>query len=148
MPKVSYSVHQIPVTDVSYSGWPLVTLIFKYLTPATVTGPQSLYETQIFYTSHGYGLSVTVRDFSHCTGLRTLYPWLVTGVFFHILYVHILLKVNYLMYASSYTNHLYLTKIFFSFSLYLYSPFSLRQSVCLLFCLYLLFLRLSIYKYI
>ena len=32
---------------------------------------------------HGYGTSVTVQDFSHCTRLRTLYPWLVAGVFFH-----------------------------------------------------------------
>ena len=48
----------------------LLTLIFKNLTPATATGRQPLYETQILCTSHGYGTSVTVRDFSHCTTLR------------------------------------------------------------------------------
>ena len=41
-----------------------------------------LYETQILYTSQG--TSVTVQDFSHCTRLRTLYPWLVIGIFFHM----------------------------------------------------------------
>ena len=50
-PKLSYGGHEISVTDVSYSGWRLVNLIFKYLTPATVTGRQTLYET-----------SATVRD--------------------------------------------------------------------------------------
>ena len=72
-PKISYSGHQISVTDVSYGGWRLVTLIFKYLTPDTVAGRQPLYETQILYIS--YGTSVTVRDFSHWTRFRTLYPW-------------------------------------------------------------------------
>ena len=50
-----------------------LTLIFKWLTPATVTGCQSLYETQIFYTSHDYGKSVLVRDFSYCTRLHYIY---------------------------------------------------------------------------
>ena len=66
--KVSYSGYQITVTDVSYSGWRQVTLIFKYLTPARVTGRQSLYETQILYTSHGYGIHI-----SHCTRFQPLY---------------------------------------------------------------------------
>ena len=39
------------------------------------TRRQSLYKTQILYTSHGYRTSVTVWDFSHCTRLWTLYPW-------------------------------------------------------------------------
>ena len=48
-------IRQWPVTDIRAKGlvhwpsnirdWRLVTLIFKYLTPATVTGRQQLYET-------------------------------------------------------------------------------------------------------
>ena len=53
-----------------------------------------------FNTSHGYGTSVTVQDFSHCTRLRTLYPWLVTGYFFHI-FRHVQVAGN-LTYS---TNH-------------------------------------------
>ena len=43
-PKVSYGGHKISVTDVSYSGWRFVTLIFKYVTPATDKERQPLYE--------------------------------------------------------------------------------------------------------
>ena len=53
--------------------------IFKYLTQATVIRDNSNYTRLKYFTQ------VTVRDFSHRTRLRPLYPWLVIGVFFHML---------------------------------------------------------------
>ena len=71
--KVSYIGHQISVTDVSYSGWRLVTLIFKYLTPVTVTVRQSLYETSAIVQDSNTLHQSWLRDISHCTRFQPLH---------------------------------------------------------------------------
>ena len=94
-----YNIHerirQWPVTDKVAKGlvqWPSNILDWRLVQRLTSRNP----DFKIFDTSHSYGTSTTVRDsntlhqsrlrdISLCTKLRPLYPWLVIGVFFHML---------------------------------------------------------------
>ena len=116
--KVSYSGHQILVTDDSYSGWLLASLIFKYLTPATVTGSQPLYETQLLYTSHGYGtsqslyeISTTERDFEHYICDRSLAYSVIHASNFWRLAIVVLISSSWYIKLSPYWDLLYLLLI-------------------------------------
>ena len=51
------------VSTSNIRDWRLVTLIFKYLTPATVMGRHPLFETQILYNVY-YNFTL-VSDFEH-----------------------------------------------------------------------------------
>ena len=84
-------MRQWPVTDIVAKGlvqwpsdirhwrlvqcllWRLVTLIFKYLTPATVTGRQPLYETSATVRDSYKLHQSRLRDISHCTRFQPLY---------------------------------------------------------------------------
>ena len=72
--------HRWPVTDIVAKGlvqWPSNIRDWRLVQWLTSRNP----DFQIFNTRHGYGTSVTVRDFSH---FMRLYPWLVTGIFFQM----------------------------------------------------------------
>ena len=98
-------IRQWSVTDIVAKGlvqWPSKICDWRHVQWLVSRNPDS----QIFNTSHGYGMSVNVWDVSHCTRLeyftptghqslyeisatvrdfQTLYRWLVIGVFFQIL---------------------------------------------------------------